>query len=273
MASITITQLLGGDNIAGSRITINDNFSKLAAAINTQETYLDTSATPGASLNVGSALIKKYTRAITDQIFTCEATGLFGGNLNVGQDFGVTRDLTVGRNATIHGSLTLDGTAGGTVTSTIPISQDAGNINPQFYGTGNCLIVDPQQLTGSGTSRTISASSTFKKVNTIHLNFSTYTGSGAYNCNTVTLPAVGGANVTNGQVITVMITQGPGSGSVKFGIDVANTDDGTYSNIVFNNTAANAADDAILRQSIITLFAGDNGWRVLSAVGSDVLVN
>lgn len=273
MASITITQLLGGDNIAGSRITINDNFAKLAAAINTQETYLDTSATPGAALNVGSALIKKYTRAITAQIFTCEATGLFGGNLNVGQDSGVTRDLTVGRNATIHGGLTLDGTAGGTLASTIPISQDAGNINPQFYGTGNCLIQDTQALVGSGTTRAIVATSNFKKVNTIHLNYANYTGVAPFDCSTITLPSVTDANVINGQVITVMISAPAGSGTANFGIDISTLDTGTYSNVLFNSTNTYATSAPVLRQSVITLFAGANGWRVLSAVGSNVAVN
>ena len=43
MATITITEILGNDNIAGSRVTINDNFKKVANAINTLETYLDTS--------------------------------------------------------------------------------------------------------------------------------------------------------------------------------------------------------------------------------------
>ena len=35
MAVISITEILGGDNISGSRITINDNFKRLTNAINT----------------------------------------------------------------------------------------------------------------------------------------------------------------------------------------------------------------------------------------------
>jgi len=68
MAVITITEILGGDNIAGSRLTLNDNFKKLANAINTIEKRLDTSFNPGGSLNVGNALIRKYTNAATTQI-------------------------------------------------------------------------------------------------------------------------------------------------------------------------------------------------------------
>ena len=158
MATITITEILGSDNIAGSRITINSNFSKLVNAINTIETYLDSSFVPGASLNVGSALIKRYTRPITDQIFTCEATGLFGGNLNVGQDSGVTRDSVVGRHETVHGNFTLDGTVGvaSIFTSTIPHSHDGSIISPQLYASNasNSLAIDPQTLTTPTTTST-----------------------------------------------------------------------------------------------------------------------
>jgi len=69
MATITITEILGGDNIAASRVVLNNNFTLLQNAINTLETRLNTSYVPGGSLNVGDVQVLKYTRAITTNNF------------------------------------------------------------------------------------------------------------------------------------------------------------------------------------------------------------
>lgn len=277
MATITVTELLGGDNIAGSRITINNNFKTVVSAINTQGTYLDTSATPGAALSVGTTLIKKYTRALTSQIFTCEATGQFGGNLNVGQDVGITRDLTVGRNATLHGTVTFDGAVGGTGTSiisTIPFSQDGGTINPQLYNGGsvNALVINPERLSGTGVTRSITTTTSFNKVNTIRLNYSQYTGEDENDCAIVKLPDVSDANVAHGQILTLLIDSGPNNNGTEanFGIDTTNWL-GNYTQALFNSDATNATN-AIIFQSIITVFADSSGWRVLHVFGNDCSV-
>jgi len=280
MATISVTQILGGDNIAGSRVTINSNFNTIVNAINSQGTYLDTSATPGAALNVGSALVKAYTRPTTTQIFTCEATGLFGGNLTVGQDTGITRDLTVGRNTILHGTLTIDGSGGGTgssILSSIPFSQDAANINPQFYSGGsiNSLSIDPtssSSLSGTGTTKTLVTTSSFNKVNTIRLNYSNYTGVSPYNCSTIKLPNVSDANVANGQILNLLIDAVSSTSGTTgtFGIDTSNWLGG-YTQALFNGTSTNATNP-ILFQSIITVFADSNGWRVLNVFGHDCSV-
>jgi len=280
MATVTITEILGSDNIAGSRITINSNFSKLTNAINTIETYLDSSFTPGASLNVGSALVKKYTRPITDQIFTCEATGLFGGNLNVGQDLGITRDSTVSRHETVHGNFTLDGTVGvaSIFTSTVPHSHDGSVISPQLYAsaTSNSLVIDPQTLTlptSTSTTRTITTTTSFKKVSVIRLDWSTYTGSGSANCDTIILPSVTDPNVGNGQIITLIIdAAAPAGTSINFKLDNSTLDGagaaGTaYVNGVDFNATAGDADSGTMRQTAITLYADASGWRILHTVG------
>lgn len=279
MATVTITEILGSDNIAGSRITINDNFKKLANEMNTLETYLDTSFVPGAALNVGSALIKKYTRAITEQIFTCEATGLFGGNLNIGQDLGVTRDLVAGRHQTVHGNFTLDGTVGvgSLFSSSIPFSQDAALISPQFNAsaTSNSLVINPQSLTSPSTTaiaRNISTTSSFNKVSVIRLNWSTYTGASTTNCNTIILPAVTDPNVAAGQIITILVDNAAPSGtSINFAIDPSTLDGTTYTHVYFNGNTGDA-DSVTIRQTAITLIADNNGWRILHAVGlADIL--
>jgi hypothetical protein len=280
MATITITEMLGSDNVAGSRITINENFKKVADAINTIENYLDTSFVPGAALNVGSALVKKYTRPITDQIFTCEATGLFGGNLNVSQDLGVTRDAVTGRHHTIHGNLVLDGTnaVGNKVTASIPFDVNAAFSSPQFYAsaTSNSLVIDPQTLTTpttTSTTRNIVTTSTFPKTSVIRLNWSNYTGATTFNCDSIILPAVTDPNVTQGQILTVMVDNPAPSGTtgIDLSIDVTNLDS-SYSSITFNTDPGVPADDARLRQAVITFVADTNGWRVLHAVGATVTI-
>ena len=284
MATITITEILGSDNIAGSRPTINDNFKKVAAAINTLETYLDTSFVPGAALNVGSALIKKYTRPITDQIFTCEATGLFGGNLNVGQDLGITRDFTVGRHQTIHGNLTLDGTAGinSIITSSIPFSQDSAMISPQLNAslTTNSLVIDTQSLTAptsTSVTRNIPTTTTFSKVSVIRLSWASYTGLTTNNCTTVNLPAVSDPNVKKGQIITLIVDNAAPLGTTGINLSLAITNlDASYTSVKFNDYVgppAVQADDVRIRQAAITLYADSTGWRILNSVGVTVVIS
>jgi hypothetical protein len=279
MATITLTEILGSDNIAGSRITINDNFKKVANSINTIETYLDTSFTPGASLNIGSALVKKYTRPITDQIFTCEATGLFSGNLNIGQDVGVTRDIFAGRHATVNGNVTFTGTVGTTsiFSSAIPLSLDSAIISPQFYAAiaSNSLVIDPQTLTIPATTastRRIPTTASFKKVSVI------FTGAGTNNCYIVELPAVSDSNVGQGQIITVLVDVPAPTSTTGYDFAIATgvgtTTDPTYTSVLFNDSGAGVeGDDSRLRQAAITFFADDSGWRILHAVGATVVIS
>jgi hypothetical protein len=280
MATISLTEILGSDNIAGSRITINDNFKKVANSLNTIETYIDTSFTPGAALNVGSALVKKYTRPITDQIFTCEATGLFGGNLNVGQDLGVTRDLVTSRNATIHGNFTIDGTVGANLfTSMIPMKMDSPVVNSQLYnGVGvNTLYIDPQTLTSpttTSTTRNIVTTASFKKVSVIRLSWNAYTGAGTTNCDAISLPVVTDPNVLQGQIITLLVDTVAASAysGISFKLDLTNMDS-AYNNILFNDSTTYNTNDTDMRQAAITVYADATGWRVLHATGLTVLIN
>ena len=281
MATITITEILGTDNIAGSRPTINDNFKKVAAAINTLETYLDTSFVPGAALNVGSALVKKYTRPITDQIFTCEATGLFGGNLNVGQDLGVSKNFTVGIHQTVHGNLTLDGTYGvnSIFTSSIPFSQDSALISPQLNAglTTNSLVIDTQALTAPTTTsatRIITTTTSFPKVSVIRLSWANFTGAGSNNCTAVDLPAVSDGNVKAGQIITLLVDAPAPTGTTGVDLELSVTNlDSAYTSVKFNNDPSVAADDTRIRQAAITLYADNTGWRILNSVGVTVVIS
>ena len=258
MANITITELLGGDNIAGSRITINDNFKKVTNAINTLEGRLDTSFNPGGALNVGNAIIKKYTNPTSAQIFTCEATGLFQGNLNVSLNLGITQSATIAQSLTVNKNITFDGSAvgGGTLTSLVP-SIFSNEFRNSQLGTGGYLL-NPQAISGSGASRTMAAGSLLG-YSVLRLNLSAYSGTAPNDCDTITIPAG-----TNGQILTVIIATpaAASSGMTDFTITSTNFVPGSAP-IVFAATGANFETNGV-KKLAITLFYDSLGWRVLS---------
>lgn len=265
MATITITEILGGDNIAGSRITINDNFKRVSNAINTIETRLDTSFSPGGSLNVGSALVKKYTNPTSAQVFTCEATGLFQGNLNVLLNSNVTQSVDVGLDLSAHRNVTFNGSATGgphAVTTSIRSIVSNETVNSQLYApTASSAIVDPQALTGTGVTRTLTSVIGYS---VLRINATTYTGAGTSNCTTLVLPTVGGGGCTPGQILTVII-DGLATGTAMTGgfkLDSTPFAPGYNNNIAIG--AVTATNTTAIRKLSITLFADTLGWRVLS---------
>jgi hypothetical protein len=151
-------------------------------------------------------------------------------------------------------------------------------ISPQLYAasTSNSLVIDPQTLTTpttSSTSRNITTTTSFKKTSVIRLDWSNYTGGGTSNCDTIILPSVTDVNVGNGQIITLLIDAAAPAGTSKsFALDTSTLDGagavGTaYELGVVFNGAAGDADAGIMRQTAITLYADDNGWRILHTVG------
>jgi len=266
MAVITITEILGGDNLAGSRLTLNDNFKKLASAINTIETRLDTSFNPGGSLNVGNALIRKYTNAVTSQIFTCEASALFQGNLNVSLDLGITKSINAGLDLNVSRNVLFDGAAsgGGSFVSQVRSTFKHEIVNQQLSdGTTIAPTLNPQTLSG-GTSRNIT---TVVGYSVLRLDLSTYSGAGTTNCDTIILPSVGGAGCTPGQILTVIIdTKSPVPCPSGFQIDKSTLapNAGTPVNIAIGVGTVINTDDVEVYKLAVTLFADHNGWRVLN---------
>lgn len=267
MAVITITEILGGDNLAGSRLTLNDNFKKLANAINTIETRLDTSFNPGGSLNVGNALIRKYTNAATTQIFTCEASALFQGNLNVSLDLGVTRSVNAGLDLNVSRNVVFDGaaTGGGSFTTQVRSTFKHELVNQQLdNGTPIAPTLDPQTLTGSTVARNITSVVGYS---VIRLDLSTYTGpSGSTNCSTLILPGVGTAGCTPGQILTIIIDKksiSPITGGFQIDKSTLAVNSVNPANIAIG-VGAITTDLADVYKLSVTLFADHNGWRILN---------
>ncbi len=264
MATINLTEILGSDNIAGSRITINDNFKKLANSVNTIETYLDTVFSPGGYLTIGGILIKKYTNSLSTNIFTCEASGQVNGNLTIAGTLS-------GGSATFSNSVTIGTTGVFTIGS--PVVQSSGFTNPQFAS--STWTINLQQIGTSGsTARSIGATASFANVSVVRLSLTGYSGTSGTNGRGIILPAInagatGGYNL--GQCVTFLVdTPAPVGASATFGIALTNLDQSgataTYTNVVFNATGTDAPLSK-MRQSAITVTAGENGWRVINAVG------
>lgn len=268
MAVITVTEILGGDNLAGSRITINDNFKRLTNAVNTLETRLDTSFVPGGSLNVGNALIRRYTNPTSAQIFDCEATGQFQGNLNVLLDLGVTQSISAGLDVTAGRNVTFTGASG----SGIFISQILSQFNAGFVltqlgnGTTGAPVLNPNSLLPAGAiSRSITTS--ISGYHTIRLDLSTYDGL-TNNCEEIVLPAVG-VGATQGQVITIIIENlSTTFGAIGGGFKISSTNFNTAYASSVTLAFASGTDQLGAKKLAVTLFAAYDGWRVLNATSS-----
>jgi hypothetical protein len=267
MAVITVTEILGGDNLAGSRITINDNFKRLTNAINTLETRLDTSFVPGGSLNVGNALIRRYTNPTSAQIFDCEATGQFQGNLNVLLDLGVTQSISAGLDVTAGRNVTFTGASGsGTFISQILSQFQAGFVLTQLgNGTTGAPVLNPNSLLPAGNiSRPITTS--ISGYHTIRLDLSTYNSTTTDNCEQIELPAVG-VGATQGQVLTIII-ENLSPLAIGGGFKISPVGFNSAYSAPITLAAASGTDGNNAKKLAVTLFAAYDGWRVLNATSS-----
>jgi hypothetical protein len=271
MATVTITEILGGDNIAASRIVINNNFTLLQNAINTLETRLNTSYVPGGSLNVGDAQILKYNRSISQTIFLLQASGQIDGNLGLGTptfnaQLSVTGDISVSNFLGIEESVGFNNNSG---TSTFnnylstEINDSLSDLQWYTAGTKNPVVLT-QSLSGPAYQLPITGNT---KV--LHLDITAYTGVGPTNIDTFSLPPV--SSVRNGQIITLVFdTQSGAPGtfeldnSTNFATPFSNATLGY--NIKLNNTIVSdiAGDDRFLG-IWIDLMAGSTGWKVIGA--------
>jgi hypothetical protein len=230
----------------------------------TQETRLDTSFTPGGSLNVGNALIRRYTNPTTAQIFDCEATALIQGNLNVLLDIGVSQSASVALDTTIGRNINFTGSAvGGPWSFTSGIRSTFTNeiTNQQLYqGITGAPAINLQSLAGSGPLRQVTS---VIGHSVLRVDLSTYTGIAPNDCEGIILPTV--ASSTPGQILTVIIDAAAGASLASgfFYIDAANFAPGAVSTQIQmgNLTPTNSND---IRKLAVTLFADASGWRVLN---------
>lgn len=267
MATVTITEILGGDNIAASRIVLNNNFSLLQNAINTIETRLNTSYVPGGSLNVGDVQVLKYNRAVTQNIFLLQASGQIDGNLSLGtptnnSTLGVTGFLTVSQALTVNGQVGFTNTPGNlTFTNQLRNIEDDSYAHTQWYaGTTKSPVVNIQAVLGVLTVT--------QSTRVMHLDASAVIAPN----NILVLPVP--TTLNQGQIFTLVFdTVSPTN--LVYEIDNSTGWDPAFSNatlganIILNNTF-NSLTDARFKGIWIDIAVGINGYKVIGS-HTDVL--
>jgi hypothetical protein len=280
MATVTITEILGGDNIAASRIVINNNFTLLQNAINTLETRLNTSYVPGGSLNVGDAQILKYNRPVTQNIFLVQASAQIDGNLSLGTPtnnatLGITGFLTVSEDLTVADDVTFSNTGSNNFfTNNLSTVTNDSEADLQLYG-----IVSGKNPVFASQTATILPITPNTRV--LYLDVSAYTGIAPNNVDAWTLPSV--ASVTNGQKVIIRFNNAfsaAGTSTALFELNNLTNFDPAFNNatllaagstasgnIVLNTTVAPDATSADQRfKGIwIELVAASTGWRVIGS--------
>lgn len=255
MASINLTQLLGTDNIALSRPTINQNFTTVQNAINTLEQYLNTTPA-GASLGVGNVQINLGANNVNSTLFTCAASGIFQGNLTINQALTVTGTTSFVNDITAVNGLSLLGTG---PSPALNIGQTGHPVS--IYHRGG-MFVDEQYATEGDTAahiETVASSGVFdlpisgKRV--VYLDYSLYTA-GAPNADT--LQFVGTPVV--GQRLFIRISKAPVGGGT-FKIETTGIFKPEYSaDIVFTG-----ASDAVLKKLWVEVLYTSTGWTVVNS--------
>jgi len=262
MATVTITEILGGDNIAASRIVLNNNFTLLQNAINTLETRLNTSYVPGGSLNVGDAQILKYNRAVTQNIFLLQASGQIDGNLSLGtptnnSTLGITGFLTVSQTLTVGEAVSFTNVSGTSVfANNLQNVADDSFAHSQWYAaTTKSPIVNVQTALG--------ILPVDKKTKVMHLDVSSVVSPN----NTLVLPNP--ASLTQGQIFTLVFDTQSLS-NLTYEIDNTTNWDPAFSNatlgsnIILNNTF-NSLTDARFKGIWIDIVVGNTGYKVVGA--------
>ena len=278
MATITITEILGSDNLAGSRITINNNFKTLQNAVNTLEARLNTSFSPGGSLDIGDIVVKKYTRPTSTVIFTVQASGLIQGDFSIVGATNTTGSVTIGQQLNVAGNVVLSNSAtpsAGTYTlsNALRTIDTNGYAHEQFFAANsNSLVVNTNTLLPlSAQTRPLDPTSFFNR-RVIHLDLSGITGPGILaltDCQIITLPAVSSPTVETGQIVTFVIDLPAASvnatGVDNFFISNLNMDPAYTADIPLIDPTLYDLDQPDVIKTFLTLYASATGWKVLSA--------
>lgn len=278
MATVTITEILGGDNIAASRIVINNNFSLLQNAVNTLETRLNTSYVPGGSLNVGDAQVLKYSRPITQNIFLVQASAQIDGNLSLGtptnnSTLAITGFVTVSQDLTVADDVAFTNVGSN------------NNFNNSLPTITNDAEADLQMYTTSAknpifASQTAAILPITLATRVLWIDLQAYTGVVPFNISAWSLPSVASPNVRLGQKIIIRFTPNFHVGPA---IDVFSLNNATNFDPAFNFTSVNSpvGSNIILNTALqgnpavitdfrfqgiwIELVAAVSGWRVIGA--------
>jgi hypothetical protein len=221
--AITLQTILSTNSFSASRIIINNNFTAVKTSIDALDSYLNSST---GALNVTSTYVERGSNPIATTLLTCEASGVFGGNLSVNGTSGLTStSITASTGITVTGGDVMLTNASNKLDISGKLVLDGEIVHKDF---GNSFIeaADPASYaTVSGTQATLAVTG----VHSILLDFTTYNVPSGKNIISVELP-VGN---TTGQTLEIIVKTGAITGVF---IDNINMTQLTTETIQFSNS-------------------------------------
>jgi hypothetical protein len=195
--AITLQTILATNSFSASRTIINNNFTAVKTSIDSLDSYLSSST---GALNVTSAYVERGSNPIATTLLTCEASGVFGGNLSINGTTGLTStSITASTGVTVTGGDVMLTNASNKLDISGKLVLDGEIVHKDF---GNSFIeaADPASYaTVSGTQATLAVTG----IHSILLDFSTWNGT-TKDVISVELP-VGN---TTGQTLEIIVKTG-----------------------------------------------------------------
>ena len=195
--AITLQTILATISFSASRTIINNNFTAVKTSIDSLDSYLSSST---GALNVTSAYVERGSNPIATTLLTCEASGVFGGNLSINGTTGLTStSITASTGVTVTGGDVMLTNASNKLDISGKLVLDGEIVHKDF---GNSFIeaADPASYaTVSGTQATLAVTG----IHSILLDFTTWNGT-TKDVISVELP-VGN---TTGQTLEIIVKVG-----------------------------------------------------------------
>lgn len=246
--AITLQTILATNSFSASRTIINNNFTAIKTSIDALDSYLSSST---GALNVTSAYVERGSNPISTTLLTCEASGVFGGNLSVNGTSGLTStSITASTGVTVTGGDVMLTNASNKLDITGKLVLDGEIVHKDF---GNSFIeaADPASFaTVSGTQATLAVTG----VHSILLDFTTYNGT-TKDVVSAELP-VGN---TTGQTLEIIVKTGAVTGVFIDNVNIANL---TTETIQFSNSPFDY-------QSIQLRWSG-TAWLLTNVLGATI---
>jgi hypothetical protein len=168
--AITLQTILATNSFSASRTIINNNFTAVKTSIDSLDSYLSSST---GALNVTSAYVERGSNPIATTLLTCEASGVFGGNLSINGTTGLTAtSITASTGVTVTGGDVMLTNASNKLDISGKLVLDGEIVHKDF---GNSFIeaADPASYaTVSGTQATLPVTG----IHSILLDFTTWNG-------------------------------------------------------------------------------------------------
>lgn len=256
--SITVTEILGTDNVGLSRPVINENFKIVKDGINDLYLYLNTAPTGGA-LTVQTISMPIGSSNITDVNFVSETSAKIVGDLVVNRSLSVTglagspgiADFNVSSNGDVYFNqnnvnFVRNNTTSNTVTYNAHAKFSDGisyDLNSASVNIEDAVSVDPKNYSFDG-------GATFQALNTLNLSLL----AGTPGNDTVGLLAG-----FTGQVLTIRFADADGSAYKLSGFE------GSPGTITLSGTQAD------FKGSTLTLGYVNSFWVVLNLYGDIVI--